>query len=340
MSNPEDYWVGWVCATATEYVAAQAFLDDKHDGLASYDNQDDNVYTLGRIGVHNVVIASLPCSNYGLVSASRVAKDMMRTFKNVRFGLMVGIGGGSPTAKQDIRLGDVVVSSHSGEHGAVLQYDFGKTLQGRDFKITGHQNAPPTILQAAIQAVKAEYQMQGNRIHELVENVLSKYPRLRKKYQRPDPATDRLVRSDSVHVGGSDGKCPSCNGLGDATLVPRKPRGEDEDNPKVHYGLIASANQVMKDALVRDRLAEEKGVLCFEMETAGLMNQFKCLVIRGICDYSDSHKSEDWRGYAAIVAAASDDTSGWLLLPEPSANYARALGRRHENTGQWFLDSN
>ena len=55
------------------------------------------------------------------------------------------------------------------------------------------------------------------------------------------------------------------------------------DDPAIHYGLIVSANQLMEDALVRDKLAAQ-GVLCFEMEAAGLMNHFPCLVIRGICD--------------------------------------------------------
>ncbi|ROT35327.1 ankyrin [Sodiomyces alkalinus F11] len=40
------------------------------------------------------------------------------------------------------------------------------------------------------------------------------------------------------------------------------------------------------------------------MEAAGLMNHFPCLVIRGICDYADSHKNKEWQGYAAMVAAA------------------------------------
>jgi nucleoside phosphorylase len=79
---------------------------------------------------------------------------------------------------------------------------------------------------------------------------------------------------------------------------------EDEDNPAIHYGLIASANRLMKDAVLRDKLAKDKNVLCFEMEAAGLMNLFPCLVIRGICDYSDLHKNDEWRGYAAMAAAA------------------------------------
>ena len=89
-----------------------------------------------------------------------------------------------------------------------------------------------------------------------------------------------------------------------SNLILRLERAEDEDNPAIHYGLIASANQLMKDALIRDKFSKEIDVLCFEMEAAGLMNQFPCLVIRGICDYSDTHRNKEWQGYAAMVAAA------------------------------------
>lgn len=40
------------------------------------------------------------------------------------------------------------------------------------------------------------------------------------------------------------------------------------------------------------------------MEAAGLSNGFPCVVIRGICDYADSHKNDQWHPYAAAVAAA------------------------------------
>ncbi|WAO86248.1 PNP-UDP-1 domain-containing protein [Fusarium falciforme] len=76
------------------------------------------------------------------------------------------------------------------------------------------------------------------------------------------------------------------------------------DHPEIHYGLIASANRVLKDAAVRDRWAREHGILCFEMEAAGVMNTFPCLVIRGVCDYADSYKSKEWQEYAAATAAA------------------------------------
>ena len=73
----------------------------------------------------------------------------------------------------------------------------------------------------------------------------------------------------------------------------------------VHYGTIASGNQVMKSATERDKISSKLGgVLCFEMEAAGLMNSFPCLVVRGICDYADSHKNDRWHAYAAATAAA------------------------------------
>ena len=65
MPDPGDYTVGWICAITTEYVAAQAFLDEKHDGPESLPSTDNNNYTLGRVGKHNVVIAAWPDGEYG-----------------------------------------------------------------------------------------------------------------------------------------------------------------------------------------------------------------------------------------------------------------------------------
>lgn len=93
MSNAEDYTVGWICALATELVAAQAFLDEQHEALGRKAIDDNNDYVLGRIGKHNVAIAVLPAGEYGTDSAAIVAKDMLHTFLNVKTGLMVGIGG-------------------------------------------------------------------------------------------------------------------------------------------------------------------------------------------------------------------------------------------------------
>jgi nucleoside phosphorylase len=305
MSNPNDYTVGWICAISTEYVAAQAFLDEKHEGPEHVSTNDNNDYTLGKVGRHNVVIAVLPDGEYGTSSAAMVARDMLHSFPNIRIGLMVGIGGGAPSQKHDIRLGDIVVSAPRDGKGSVFQYDFGKTIQDQSFQTTGFLNQPPAILRTAMNGLKAQYEIEGHQLLEAaIDNILEKKPRLRKKYKRPDPSNDRLYQSEITHPANDAISCATVCGNDLSKLVLRPERSEDKDNPEIHYGLIASANQLMKDATVRDRLTAEMDVLCFEMEAAGLMNHFPCLVIRGICDYSDSHKNKEWQGYAAMAAAA------------------------------------
>ncbi|KAL7921513.1 hypothetical protein ACQKWADRAFT_295261 [Trichoderma austrokoningii] len=305
MSDPHLYTVGWICALSTEYVAAQAFLDESHPLPENLPPTDSNTYKLGRIGHHNVVIAVLPNGEYGLSSATGVAKDLLRSFPNIRIGLMVGIGGGAPSAKHDIRLGDVVVAVSSGQ-GAVIQYDFGKIIQGEEFQESGYLNQAPILLRTAVNSLKAEYELdlEGNQIQRAIDSALAKRPRLRRNYQRPDESSDRLYQSLVIHPAEGEADCFTVCGNDPSTLIERHQRGEDEDNPAVHFGLIASANTLIKDAVVRDSLIARKNILCFEMEAAGLMNHFPCLVIRGICDYSDSHKNKAWQGYAAMAAAA------------------------------------
>ncbi|CAG9982882.1 unnamed protein product [Clonostachys byssicola] len=301
MSQPRDYTVGWICAIRVEYIAAQVFLDEEHDPPEYISQHDNNHYTLGRIGKHNVVIATLPSGAYGTTSAATVAKDLLHSFPNLKIGLMVGIGGGAPTEKHDIRLGDVVVSHPGDGNGGLLQYDFGKNIQGQGFQITGFLNQPPPILLSALAGLRALHERKGHHLKTVVERTLQKNKRLRKKFEQPDPSSDRLYESEITHGDGEESCLTACGSRG---LKVRHLRSEDDDDPEIHYGLIASANQLMKNALVRDQLASDMGILCFEMEAAGLMNHFPCLVIRGICDYSDSHKNKQWQGYAAMMAAA------------------------------------
>ena len=304
MSDPKDYTVGWISALNTEFVAAQAFLDEKHEQPEAVSSNDNNNYTLGRIGKHNVVIAVLPDGEYGLTTAAGVARDMVHSFPNIRIGLMVGIAGGAPSKRHDIRLGDVVVGAPRDGEGGVFQFDFGKTIQDQAFEYTRFLDQPPTVLRAAVSGVKAQYEMTGHDIEEAINTILQKYPRLQRKYKRP--SIDRLYQAGVTHPSEGEASLSNCAEVcvDESSLIYRPKRTEDEDNPAIHYGLIASSNQLMKDAIVRDRLVGKKDVLCFETEAAGLVNHFPCLIIRGICDYSDTHKNKDWQGYAAMAAAA------------------------------------
>ncbi|KAL3441722.1 hypothetical protein BJX65DRAFT_299543 [Aspergillus insuetus] len=296
-----DYTVGWICAIVTEYAAAQEFLDEEHEAPDFVSPGDTNHYTLGRIREHNVVIAVLPDGEYGTAAAAMVATNMQNSFPNIRIGLLVGIGGGVPSKRHDIRLGDVVVSAPRDGKGGVFQYDFGKTMQGRSFQHTRFLNQPPTALRTALTGLQARYKRKGHCIESTIHNILNHNPGLRHEYGRPPGNADTLFRPEVIH--NTEGCAEFC-ASNPSNIVQRRARTMNEPNPAIHYGLIASANQVMKDALVRDQLAVENDILCFEMEAAGLMNQFPCLVIRGICDYSDSHKNKEWQGFAAMTAAA------------------------------------
>jgi nucleoside phosphorylase len=303
----DDYTVGWVCALPIELSAAQEMLDEEHDNLPQ-DSDDANIYTLGRIGEHNVVLGCLPAGQTGTNSAAAVAMQMKATFRSIRFGLMVGIGGGVPSEEADIRLGDIVVSQPGKGHGGVIQYDFGKTTPNGTER-TGFLNAPPRILLSAVAKLRANHN-RGRSDLSVSITKLSQLP----KFSRGQAGNDVLFEGVYNHIEGSN--CLQCDGK---KRVQREARAED--TPGVHYGTIASGNQVMRDGTTRDQISTEfGGVLCFEMEAAGLMNSFPCLVIRGICDYADSHKNKKWQPYAAGTAAAYAKE---LLLVIPPGEVAK-----------------
>src|SRR5215469_10738706 len=98
----EEYTVGWVCALPIELAAAQEMLDEEHEHLEQ-DENDNNLYSLGRIGDHNVVIVCLPAGLIGNIPATAVVTQMKSAFRFFQFGLIVGIGGGVPSPEADIR---------------------------------------------------------------------------------------------------------------------------------------------------------------------------------------------------------------------------------------------
>ncbi|KAL2844259.1 hypothetical protein BJX68DRAFT_277842 [Aspergillus pseudodeflectus] len=293
-----DYNVGWICALAEEMAAARAMLDEEHPSLPQDLRADNNNYVLGRIGSHNIVLACLPSGVTGTTSAAVVANRMRSTFQGLRFGLMVGIGGAAPSETDDVRLGDVVVGTPHGRYSGVVQYDFGKTIEEGRLMITSALNRAPNIVLTAVSNLKSQHFLLGHQIQLYLQKMVEQYPRLKANFSHPGAENDLLYQSDHNHAS-KNRTCTSCDST---KTIPRKPR--DTTEPVIHYGLIASGNQVMKDAITRDRLKHDLDILCFEMEAAGLVNDFPCLVIRGISDYADSHKNDMWRYYAAATAAA------------------------------------
>jgi nucleoside phosphorylase len=303
MLDRNDYTIGWVSTLPIERAAAHIVLDKIHGRLGHNPNtKDSNTYLLGEIGNHNVVVCVLPKDEYGISPATRAATNMLNTFPSIRFGLMVGIGGGAPSRKHDIRLGDIVVSCHGGNHGGVFQFDYGKTTQDQEFCTTGHLNRSPPILGTAVADMEADYLVDAHTIDDGITRIIEGKPLLKRVFQRPEEDCDQLFKSHVVHPKTDGVDCAEHCAADKSNLVGRRLRAQYE-NTTIHCGLIASSNQVMRDAVFRDRLSKEKGVLCFETEAAGVMNVLDCLVIRGISHYSDSHENEVWQPYAALAAA-------------------------------------
>jgi nucleoside phosphorylase len=282
-----------------ERAAAIQMLDEDFGMLQYQDTGDTNTYTLGRIGHHYVAIACLPDGQYGTTSATIVANNMMRTFsKSMRIGLMVGIGGGIPSSDHDIRLGDIVVSRPNGSCGGVVQHDMGKIGQGGKIQRTGSLNNPPRSLLTALSQRKSAELYKDPLYPSYVQQAIEKNARTRRNFGRPDLRTDRLFQIEYEHPVTAP-TCDRCPAEWEETRLPR-----EESDPQKHYGIIASGNTVIKNGAIREQIRQETGALCCEMEAAGLMADFPCIVIRGIYDYADSHKNKQWQGYAALTAAA------------------------------------
>jgi nucleoside phosphorylase len=308
LKSPEMYTVGWIAALPIERAAATALLDDRHDPPESFKQHqvDTNSYTWGRIGEHNLVIASLPAGIYGIVSAATTASNLLSSLPHIRIGLLVGIGGGipEPDKDQDIRLGDVVVSQPDGTIGGVIQYDLGRSKANGVWEWKGSLDKPPVVLLNALASLQAEHEFSGSRIPGILQGMWDAYPRM-KAEKGTVPAfvhqgfeNDRLFDPMYEHEGTKD--CSRCDSSHE---IQRHVR--DSTDPEIHYGIIASGDTLVKDSTIRAKIANvAERLLCVEMWAAGLMDRFPCLVIRGVCDYADSHKNGRWQRYASATAAA------------------------------------
>ncbi|KAH7475600.1 hypothetical protein FOMA001_g11467 [Fusarium oxysporum f. sp. matthiolae] len=173
---------------------------------------------------------------------------MLRTFPDIRLGLLLGIGGGAPSP--------------------IFVLEMSSSVSPLEPKEESYTTNPPQFLLTAVGVLEADYEGQGHELNERIEKALSKRPRLRKRYARPLAATDRLF--ESSHTNRESPAPAACtDNCGEENLITREARGDDDDDSMIHYGLIASSGKLMKDATIRDKLARKEGVLCFEMEAAG-----------------------------------------------------------------------
>lgn len=337
--------VAVICALRTESDAVETLFDQFWEEEFEYDKVrgDSNSYTLGRIGRHNVVLAYMP--GVGKAASAAVAASFRASFPCIRLALIVGVCGGAPRdndADSDMLLGDVIIST------GVVQYDFGRQLPDRVvLKDTledslGRPNPELRAFLHKIQGWKARTDMSCN-IEKNIAEILSKpgfegwtYPgaehdytfptTYRHKHHTPNECTicDKCMDdTDTVCQDALSFDCEllKCD-LKHAELRARnagvqiglQSGTQKQEIPRslLHFGLVASGDLVLKSAARRDELATKQKVIGFEMEGAGAWDTFPTVIIKGVCDYADSHKNKKWQKYAAVTAAAA--TKAFLRL--------------------------
>jgi nucleoside phosphorylase len=324
MRDRWNFKIAIICALPLEASAVSTLFDEQWEYDQTYGRApgDLNVYSTGLIGHHSVVLVHMP--NMGKVAAATAAACLRASFQGIKLALVVGICGGAPSGNQpseDILLGDVVISE------GLVQYDLGRQFPNNTFvrKDTPRDNLPrpgPEI-RAALAKLKAKLQTERGR--NWLHNKTSEYVRVLRQelgdmVTYPGATEDRLFESSYRHKHRRPLECAICvtgDGVCDVAigmsckqlkcdeheLVPRA-RVSQPYKPIVHFGLIASGDTVMKSGEDRDEIAARDGIIAFEMEGAGVWEPCPSLVIKGVCDYADSHKSKRWQGYAAATAAA------------------------------------
>ncbi|KAI9043960.1 5'-methylthioadenosine/S-adenosylhomocysteine nucleosidase family protein [Aspergillus affinis] len=284
---------------------------------------DNNEYTLGKIMSHNVVLVHMPGMGKG--AASQAVSNLRSTFPNIELALVVGICGGVPTrGDEELILGDVVISE------GIVQYDLGSQYPDVFTSKPGAQamNLPPQRIRAKLAKLK------GLRARERLEaRLLTQFQVLdgklgSRRVGYPGVEKDCLYQSKYRHKHLGSAHCAVCSayrvstdpvcketramscqelGCRDKFLVHRmrlQASSTSPPKPKIHFGLVGSGDTVMKSGEHRDTTATMHNLVAFEMEASGIWDCLPCLVIKGVCDYADSHKNKYFQNYAATTAAA------------------------------------
>lgn len=321
----DEFKIAIICALPLEADAMMALFDERYDELGPIYGKhvgDANIYITGRIKNHDVVLAYTP--GMGNRTSASVASVLPVSFTGIKLALLVGICGGVPYAsdRTEIILGDIIIGD------SVIEYDFGRQYpDGFERKkvvmeTPGSPNREIRSFLNFLRTLKMRDQVQRQStqylkmLQEMKENHWN-YPGVlqdrlfeatyrHKHYKQQsvaecicadchssfDPVCQQALKSDCGTVG--------CAG----DLVPRRRLHSNNPAPIIHIGTIASASSVMKSGEHRDQLAEKEGVIGFEMEGAGVWDSLPCVIIKGVCDYADSHKNKAWQNYAAATAAS------------------------------------
>lgn len=338
-TSHDDFEVAVICALPLEANAVQLLFEDEwtHMGQERSIAEDANNYELGSIGAHNTVVVVLP--GMGKTYASAAAASLNARYGNLRLALLIGICGGAPSQSShgdDVLLSDVIGDS-------VIQYDFGRQYLEQFLPKSSVKDSLgrlPKDLRYLLKGFETDRgrerleQQTAFFLEELQKTYGARQTRQTRRrrfdrYKYPGTSKDKLFEPHYCHRHHGSATCcgetytceaalvTSYDDLGcdESHLVPRADLSSTQDpghedllevqQPRLHIGPVASGDTVMKSGEDRDRLARKEGILAFEMEGAGAWDEIPCIVVKGVCDYADSHKDKRWQDFAAVTAAAA-----------------------------------
>ncbi|KAI0425658.1 nucleoside phosphorylase domain-containing protein [Xylaria sp. FL1042] len=328
-----DFEIAVICALPLEADAVLALFDSDWDNDDQPYNTlpgDPNAYTTGAMGRHNIVLVHMP--EPGKVNAATVASNCRASFPNIKLAILVGICGAVPfdTNGNEIVLGDVIISD------SVVEYDLGRQFPDhfiRKNTLADSLPRPSSKIRSTIAKLRT------HKLAQKLQNGVAKYldvllSQSMLEAQYPGMEYDKLFDANYHHAA----EARSCEKAGCITgpLVLRKRLEQTTPpQPSVHIGLIASGDTVMRSGKQRDLIAQKEGALAFEMESAGIWDTFPSVVIKGVCDYADSHKTKLWQRYAAATAAACLKAFLEIWAPSmPSAEFRPELIK--QSTDPWY----
>ncbi|KAI6376853.1 hypothetical protein MCOR31_001456 [Pyricularia oryzae] len=286
-----DVQVAIFCALAVEADAIVALLDHCWDVNDYRITEDPMSYTIGLMGERLVVVVHIP--GPGKIEAASAATHCRRSFPSIVLAIVSGVCGGVPCAAgREIILGDVLISEK------VVQHDFGSRTS-KNFVRKESLGRVDTATGSLLAKLKT--QRAGEGFRRKVDAIIRK-----ESLAIPYPGVQHDVLFEASYEHG-DNKNLTCNERGcNGPLVRRKRLQHGSVEFLIHIGTIASGDTVLRSGKHRDDMAEKDGIIGFEMEGAGIWSEFRSVVIiKGVSDYADSHKTKTWQQYAASRSAAA-----------------------------------
>ncbi|RMJ03326.1 hypothetical protein CDV36_015147 [Fusarium kuroshium] len=297
-ASRNDFEIAIVCALPLEYDAVCNLVDQFWDDDYGRAAGDPNMYTNGRVGAFNIVIVLL--SGMGKVKATSATASLRSSYPNLELALVTGICGGVPItgSGKELVLGDVVISN------TVVQYDLGRRYPNEfetKHTLSDSLGRPALHIQNLVVTFKTSRGLQ-----QLEGRAASHLKTLQSRQLDDDEAAKECDGGPSAVCNAS--RKLSCRELG-CDVQQRVSRKRLQDNqrlrvPQVLVGRLGSGDTVLKSGEDRDRIAEEHDLIAFEMEGAGAWDEIPCIIVKGICDYADSHKNKNWQNFAAATAAS------------------------------------